>query len=87
MPRPVGKHLLVQRVVTKPDTGIILPDSVKSLEEDGVEFVVKAVGPQSETGVKEGDKLLFRPERIQMVQVHKDSDLYIVAETFVVGVK
>lgn len=87
MARPVGKQLLVEKIVTKPDTGIILPDSVKSVEEDGIEFVVRALGSLCELGIKEGDTLVFRPERVQLVTAVEDSELYFVPESFVVGVK
>ena len=63
---------------------------MKSLDESGIEFVVRAVGPLCELGLQEGETVIFRPERINLIPVDpedKDSALYLVPESFVVGVK
>jgi co-chaperonin GroES (HSP10) len=86
MIRPLGKYLLVKRVKTKVDTGIILPDSVKSLEED-MEFTVEAVGDLCELGLEVGESLIFRSGGVSLTTVDADKDLHIVPESFIIGVK
>lgn len=72
--KPVGFYVLIEDVVVEEKTsgGIILPDTAKDREQEGVDFGwIRAFGPiaflgyegcegPSDWGVKVGDKVEFR---------------------------
>lgn len=86
MVRPVGRYLLVRKHVSKPKSDLILPDSYEA-SPDEAEWTVEAVGNKCELGIEVGDKLIFRPEQIMMVSYQGEGELFLVAESFVIGIE
>ena len=90
--RPLGDRVLVKRVEeeTKTKGGIIIPDTVKEMPQEG-EVIAVGAGARDDSGkiqpldLKAGDKILFGKWSGSEVKIDGE-DLLIMKESDVLGV-